>query len=365
MERKADGAVIVCGASALQGIRRARRVGDLWSWTPLDAREQDRVLATALAGRDAVDFDLLSLHGFWGGCELEKLELLVGSSAARRRAARTRCRCCSGALPAGSICYVAPGLYATSPAYTAMRYSLDHDLAATTMLLFELMGTYGLHEDATMSIAWGGYWPQERRPGEAGAEVAEQAHYRCDPALAPTELRRMAAAASSSSLRAFERAARIALPGSASPMESVMAAMMAAPHRVGGFALSSLPGGVLLNHRIEFERDAVLMSSGMPYAIADLYVPAALTELEYNGIGHEAEVARAHDGQRNNGMRAMGLKVVVVNRDQMRDIAALEVIARAIFRDAGVRYRDTAPGRRVRQAAWLNGLRAGTGLRPA
>ena len=64
-------------------------------------------------------------------------------------------------------------------------------------------------------------------------------------------------------------------------------------------------------------------------------------------------------------MRAMGLKVVVVDRDQMRDIAALEAIARALFRDAGVRYRDTAPGRRVRQAAWLNGLRAGTGLRPA
>ena len=148
-------------------------------------------------------------------------------------------------------------------------------------------------------------------------------------------------------------------------MESVLAAMLGAPHRLGGFALSALPGGMQLNRRIEFEHDAILMSSGMPYAICDVYIRSANAEIEYNGIGHEEESARVHDGQRNNGMRGMGIKVIVVNREQMRDVQALEAIARSLYRDAGVRYRDVNDGRRALQDAWLNGLRAGIGLRPA
>lgn len=363
MERK-GGVVIVCGTSALQGMRRARRVGTLWSWMPLDADEQRSVLASATSGVNAIDFDLLSLHGFWGSGELEELELLVGSPGARRVAPRTRCRCYSGSLPPGSICRVAPGIYATSPAYTALQYSRNHDLAATTMLLFELMGTYGLHEDATMPIAWGGYWPEKPTSTGAAAFGSDRATFHCERAATPEAIELQARATSSSAARTFKRAAAIALPNSASPMESVMAAMMAAPHRVGGFGLSSLSGGVLLNHRIEFDNDAVLMASGMPYAICDLYVPAASSEMEYNGFEHEQERARFHDGQRNNGMRAMGIKVIVINRDQMRDVAALEAIARSLHRDAGERYRDVAAGQRVRQAAWLNSLRAGCGLRP-
>lgn len=360
-----DGAIIVCGLSALRGIRRARRVGTLWSWIPLDAGEQRCVLASATGGKNVIDFDLLGLHGFWGADELEELELLVGSSSARRVAPRTRCRCYSGSLPPGSICRVAPGIYATSPAYTALQYSRNHDLAATTMLLFELMGTYGLHEDATMSIAWGGYWPEEGAPvGGLSAFGCDQATFHCERAAAPEAVELQARATSSSASRTFKQAAAIALPNSASPMESVMAAMMSAPHRVGGFALSSLRGGVQLNHRIDFDHDAVLMASGMPYAICDLYVPAASSEMEYNGLGHEQEPARVHDGQRNNGLRAMGIKVIVINRDQMRDVAALEAIARSMHRDAGARYRDAGSGTRVRQAAWLNALRAGCGLRP-
>ena len=60
----------------------------------------------------------------------------------------------------------------------------------------------------------------------------------------------------------------------------------------------------------------------------------------------------------------MGYTVMVINRDQMRDVVALEAIARAVYKGAGKRMRYWSGGVRVRQAAWLNALRRGIGLRP-
>lgn len=384
---QAEPAIIVCGLSALRGIRRARRIHDLWSWVPLDLEEQGRVLEAATSCKPLIDLDELARYGFWGGEETEKLELLVAAPAARRRVPHVRCCCTSRSLPGGSICRVAPGLYATSPLYTTYQYSRERAVASVAMLLFELMGTYSMAEEATMTIAWGGVWPHGERHGGGGASLdpaacgpslalggvrasgaggpADQVHYACDPAFSREDLDAFIGMGRFSPRGSFARAAAVALPHAASPMESVLAAMLGAPHRLGGFALSALPGGMQLNRRIEFEHDAVLMSSGMPYAICDVYIRSANAEIEYNGIGHEEESARVHDGQRNNGMRGMGIKVIVVNREQMRDIQALEAIARSLYRDAGVRYRDVNDGRRALQDAWLNGLRAGIGMRPA
>ena len=103
--------------------------------------------------------------------------------------------------------------------------------------------------------------------------------------------------------------------------------------RFGGFGCCSLPmGGLLLNYRIDFDTLAVNMSSGIPYAICDLYCPAAGVDNEYNGIGHELQNARIHDGNRNNGLKAMGIHVLVINRDQMKDLVALEAFAQTMHR---------------------------------
>lgn len=135
--------------------------------------------------------------------------------------------------------------------------------------------------------------------------------------------------------------------------------------RFGGFGCCSLPmGGLLLNYRIDFDTLAVNMSSGIPYAICDLYCPAAGVDSEYNGIGHELQNARIHDGNRNNGLKAMGIHVLVITRDQMKDLVALEAFAQTMHRLAGVRFRYRIKGYRKRQAAWLNALRAGIGLAP-
>lgn len=120
-----------------------------------------------------------------------------------------------------------------------------------------------------------------------------------------------------------------------------------------------------LNYQLNFGTQAMRMASGMPYAVCDAYIPAAKTDLEYNGLGHEQEEARIHDGNRNNGLRGEGVRVIVINRGQMRDIEALEAIAQSIYHDAGVQFRYRISGYRLRQARLLKELRQAVGLPPA
>lgn len=276
--------------------------------------------------------------------------------------------------------HVEADIYATSPAMTAMLCSKNESVAKTLMLLMELLGTYSLPPEATHPIAYDDTWPKgdgyeamgdlDCRGDQSAAEQQnetryEQAHYKCEPATTIEELEAVARFAKSSSYTSFRTAVKLARPGSASPAESLMFAVLGAPMRFGGFGCCSLPmGGLLLNYRIDFDTLAVNMSSGIPYAICDLYCPAAGVDNEYNEIGHELQNARIHDGNRNNGLKAMGIHVLVINRDQMKDLVALEAFAQTMHRLAGVRFRYRIKGYRKRQAAWLNALRAGIGLAP-
>lgn len=274
--------------------------------------------------------------------------------------------------------HVEADIYATSPAMTAMLCSKNESVAKTLMLLMELLGTYSLPPGATYPIAYDGIWPEgddyeamddlDCRGDQSATEQQnetryEQAHYKCEPATTIEDLEAVAQLAKSSSYTSFRTAVKLARPGSASPAESLMFAVLGAPMRFGGFGCCSLPmGGLLLNYRIDFDTLAVNMSSGIPYAICDLYCPAAGVDNEYSGIGHELQNARIHDGNRNNGLKAMGIHVLVINRDQMKDLVALEAFAQTMHRLAGVRFRYRIKGYRKRQAAWLNALRAGIGL---
>ena len=257
---------------------------------------------------------------------------------------------------------VEAGLYVTSPAYTALQYLRGRSFAEAVMLLMELTGTYSLPPDAMPHLAWRGIWPETT--AQSAPQTIEQAHYKCEPAVTIKELKQMAKRATSSSDRAFKQAVQYIAEGSASPAESLCYAMFSLPTRYGGFGCGSLGKGFKLNHTIRFNDQARQMASGIPYAICDAYLEAANADIEYNGIGHELANARIHDGQRNNGLKGMGIAVIVVNREQMKDIAALEGIARDLHKRVGSRLRYRYKGYRQRQISLLNGLRKAIGLAP-
>lgn len=371
---------VISHFSALRAIRRARRAYSALPWDSIDGGQQAQALAGCIPNNDAVDFSALSILDAWNEDDSEPLDLLISNEDNRRPDKRIRQHILSAALPKGAIMRIEADIYATSPAMTAMLCSKNESVAKTLMLLMELLGTYSLPPEATYPIAYDDTWPkadgfeamvdldcQGSQPAPEGQAEAryEQAHYKCEPATTIEDLKAIARFAKSSSYASFRTAVKLARTGSASPAESLMFAVLGAPMRFGGFGCCSLPmGGLLLNYRIDFDTLAVNMSSGIPYAICDLYCPAAGIDNEYNGIGHELQNARIHDGNRNNGLKAMDIHVLVINRDQMKDLVALEAFAQTMHRLAGVRFRYRIKGYRKRQAAWLNALRAGIGLAP-
>ena len=371
---------VISHLSALRAIRRARRAYSALPWDAIDDEQQTQALVGCVPNKDAIDFAALAILDAWSEDDSERLDLFVASGSNRRPDGRLLQHPITAPLPQGAIMHIEADIYATSPAMTAMLCSKNESVAKTLMLLMELLGTYSLPPEATYPIAYDDTWPEansfetmddldcqgDQPTPEKQAETRyEQAHYKCEPATTIEELEAVARFAKSSSYASFRTAIKLARAGSASPAESLMFAVLGAPMRFGGFGCCSLPmGGLLLNYRIDFDTLAVNMSSGIPYAICDLYCPAAGVDNEYNGIGHELQNARIHDGNRNNGLKAMGIHVLVINRDQMKDLVALEAFAQTMHRLAGVRFRYRIKGYRKRQAAWLNTLRAGIGLAP-
>lgn len=371
---------VISHLSALRAIRRARRAYSALPWDAIDDEQQTQALVGCVPNKDAIDFAALAILDAWSEDDSERLDLFVASGSNRRPDGRLLQHTITAPLPQGAIMHIKADIYATSPAMTAMLCSKNESVAKTLMLLMELLGTYSLPPEATYPIAYDDTWPEansfetmddldcqgdQPTPEKQSETRYEQAHYKCEPATTIEELEAVARFAKSSSYASFRTAIKLARAGSASPAESLMFAVLGAPMRFGGFGCCSLPmGGLLLNYRVDFDTLAINMSSGIPYAICDLYCPAAGVDNEYNGIGHELQNARIHDGNRNNGLKAMGIHVLVINRDQMKDLVALEAFAQTMHRLAGVRFRYRIKGYRKRQAAWLNTLRAGIGLAP-
>ena len=371
---------VISHLSALRAIRRARRAYSALPWGAIDDEQQTQALDGCVPNKDAIDFAALAILDAWSEDDSERLDLFVAGGNNRRPDGRLLQHTITAPLPQSAIMHIEADIYATSPAMTAALCSKNESVAKTLMLLMELLGTYSLPPESTYPIAYDDIWPKgdgceamgdldcrgdQPATGQQNETRYEQAHYKCEPATTIEELEAVARFAKSSSYASFRTAVKLARAGSASPAESLMFAVLGAPMRFGGFGCCSLPmGGLLLNYRVDFDTLAVNMSSGIPYAICDLYCPAAGVDNEYNGIGHELQNARIHDGNRNNGLKAMGIHVLVINRDQMKDLVALEAFAQTMHRLAGVRFRYRIKGYRKRQAAWLNALRAGIGLAP-
>lgn len=371
--------------NALRAIRRERRIHSRMTWETLSAADARRALKDCVPNTAQLDMAYFDRLGFLDEAYPFPLHILVASPKSRRptKPASVIAHVQTGALPTGTILRVEPGIYAVSPAVAALQYSLNHSYEETFMLLMELLGTYTLPEEATFPIAEGETWSAEDKAAETKSEAAgsrdaddrphkqdaqrppsvQQIRYGCEPATTIKELQALSKWAKSSKFAAFRKAVRHVASGSASPMESIMYGVFGLPMGQGGFACNALSkGGIQLNKRIDFDSHAVSMASGIPYAICDAYIAAAKTALEYNGEYHEAARSALHDAKRNNGLKGMGISVIIVTREQMCDVTALEAIAILIYRAAERRFRYRVNGYRKRQQDLLNGLRKGTGL---
>lgn len=221
--------VILSHFSTVRAIRHERRTRGALRWDALGKVEQRKVLAAATVSAREIDFEALVRRGVWEPDIPDELHVLVGSPGARSRSVPGLvCHVCSQ-LPPGALLRIEPELYCVSPAYVTLQLAHGMGLAGVMSLLMELMGTYTLPEEATMPVAWGGVWPDS-----VAQDTVEQTRYRCEPALVPRDLTAMVRQAAGSTGTGFRAAARYALPGSASPGETIMYGMFGLPMRYGG-----------------------------------------------------------------------------------------------------------------------------------
>ena len=326
-------ALIVSHSSALGAIRYARsRYGSL-CWDGLTRSQQRGVLEGCVPHEADLDPEDLERRGIPAAEGRGPVEVLVGSAGARRPGPGLVPHVISRPLPSNSLLRMGPGLYCCSPALAIAQFGEVHRWPEVLALCMELCGGF--------TLSGGGYLP-------------------CDPAVSAQQLvRYLAYAKQIRGLPEARKAARYALDGAASPMEAIVGALYHVPLALGGFGLDEL----LLNHRMDFSRDAALVS-GMPYAVLDAYLPAAQTTLEYNGHDHDTPASRRHDERRTAGLLAMGIQTIPINDEQLRNPDALEAIAKTLYRRMGKRLRYTSSGYRPRQIELLNALRTSMGLAP-
>lgn len=339
--------VILTGPTALRAIRRERRISSELSWSSVDTREQKEALDRATGATRFIDFENFERMGILD--ENEVLDVAIARTTRRITSSRVHVRCVSN-LAAGGLRRISNNLYILSPAALLLDLASILTFEQLLALAEELCGDWSLPERALESEDTASILDFLNKPC---------GYYKAKPAMNADELRAFhEKAALMKGRQASAAVARYAIGGSRSPMEAIMNCMYALPHEYGGLGC----GPVKSNYKITMNSTAQSISS-LPYILADAYLPRFHTILEYNGSYHDEAAIRRRDEARTLGLMSMGIDVYRLNSDQLKDIDALESIARTIYRRSDRYYRPRAKGYSQKRAALLAGLRRAVGLR--
>lgn len=288
----------------------------------------------------------------------------------------------SGSYERGELQQVADNIYVTSPARTLLDLARSRSLMGTALLMFELLGIYArcpqtsrarlacdlLEADGALwkgathrIIAYSGVNGQplsfEDRMGRqmpwepcfaADGELSDL--WKRPPLLMPADLAECARhAESAQGLKRFERARRLALPGSASPEESLFALMATVPRKLGGEGLPA-PS---LNRRVMLSRSAA-QAYGSDSCVGDAMwlPPVALGRhsLCVEIIGRQFHGDAGKDDARANALSASGVDVIHVDHAQMTSLDRWEVIVDIIAKGIGWNVPNLTPAFRRQRA---------------
>lgn len=131
-------------------------------------------------------------------------------------------------------------------------------------------------------------------------------------------------------VRKAQSAARYLLNGSASPRESILAAIMTLPQRLGGFGMPA----PLLNYGIEVNLPSKANFGKKQILHGDIVWRDARLIVEYDGAQHGIENNHISDKQRDHLMLEAGFDVVRFTDQSIRSGAELERLAKLINRRA-------------------------------
>ena len=138
---------------------------------------------------------------------------------------------------------------------------------------------------------------------------------------------------------------------------AIMYCMFALPHSLGGFNCGPLKP----NYKIVLTGKASMLS-GLPYVIADAYLPASkrllsTTVATTTSQRYVVEMRRGHSGS-----WSMNVDVYRLNDLQLKDAAALESVARTLYRRKQIQFSPRARAYASKCPELLRELRQAVGL---
>ena len=234
-------------------------------------------------------------------------------------------------LPAGSVFRVRGGVWCAGPELTALQLAQELPELELVLILCEMMGTYSL-----VPAAQGGLVQRPR------------------PLTDPGSIERfLPFCKGTKGCRTLARAAKLAFPGSASPMETKLTLRLCLPVSKGGYGLRLLS----LNAPVEVDRMGE-GSVGKGVRKPDILIApwpgsgASPVAIEYDGedyhMSHDGVVA---DALRANELKAAGIGEYRISREMYRNVAYIDAIVSKVREEAGYPRRHRSADDAARERA--------------
>lgn len=264
--------------------------------------------------------DVMALDFFALGVSFPPVHLAVGSPEARGCSKLVACHVWHGPLKARSFFRLREGVYASTPEACFLQLAASLPLPELVLVGLELCGKYAL---------------------EPGSERGFRDRQKPLTTVASLE-RYVAGAEGLRGAKRARQALRFLADGSASPMESIVVALLCLPSAFGGYGLA-LPR---LNYEVAMP-DEVRAATGRRRCECDLFWPAFRLAIEYESdLYHTGSARITSDSKRRAALELANVSVVTVTSGQVFDARAFDEVARALVKRMGKRLR-------ISQTGWL------------
>lgn len=280
------------------------------------------------------------------------VDVLVLDAGERRRSSLVRPHVWARPLPEGALVPIGEGLWVTSPTFTLLQLAGRLSLPRCALLASELCGSFSAYETPGSVASLIERLNGERRLVRVGgwAPAFTQEGRLSDVWSRPpvTSVEELADLAESQrgarGSRRLAAAARLVVPGAASPLEVRTGILLGWPRRLGGEGL----GGFTHNERVTLSAEAREVAQRESCS-CDLFWPGGegrgpLDVECQSGAFHAGAGSRLSDANRSTALGLMGVEVVEVTWGQLRNPASCDALAGLIADKLGRSRRERTCG---------------------
>lgn len=243
------------------------------------------------------------------------LHILAPSRDARRQSARWRCHTFKRPLPRNSFFQVEEHVFVAAPYLGFARLARRLPLPEATLLGMEFCGRFStlrLHAQAGRTAAGKGYL--ERPPLANAATISRY--------LAAMGLERHATAV---------RASKLLQDNARSPREALLHVLLTCRRPHGGYHFT----GYAVNSAVALPKHLETLV-GSPSLECDFLWEERGLCIEYDGKDyHSDDAQRAHDNMKRLALSQLGIRVVTVDKHQLREQHLIDGVMQAVSEQIG------------------------------